>query len=128
MGRARGLCGGLCLLSLTAVYVVDEQTLVDLHYLAAFGYVYGPYDGILYDRYALRDALDKFAAAVGIILRILHQQVDLELDEIHLMRIDILLECSGAATLGKAVGVLAVWQQEYLYVHTLGQQHVYASQ
>ena len=118
----------LCLLALAAVHVIYEQTLVNLHDLAALGYIDRANNGILYDRYALCDALDKFAAAVGIILRILHQQVDLELDEIHLMRINILLECGGAATLGKTVGILTVGQQQNLYVHTLGKQHIYTSQ
>ena len=44
------------------------------------------------------------------------------------MCINVLLECGGAASLGKAVGVLAVGQQEHLYVHTLCQKHVYTSQ
>ena len=44
------------------------------------------------------------------------------------MGVNIFLEICCAAALCKAVGVLIIGQEQHLYVHALGQQHVNTAQ
>ena len=48
-------------------------------------------------------------------------------DEIDLVVLQVLLELRGRVLAGKAVGVIAVGEEQELDVHTFGQEHVDAS-
>ena len=57
-------------------------------------------------------------------LRILHQQVGLEADEVLRLRGDVVLHLRGIVLAGEAVGVVAIGQEKHAHVHPLGQQHI----
>ena len=105
---------------------VYQRGLVHAETVRAFGYVGRPRDLVLYHRHALYNAAD----GLGAFYRVgnsLEQQVCLELDEVCLMRFDIVAELLRRVLLRETVGVVAVWQQQNLHVHALGQQHVDAT-
>ena len=81
---------------------------------------------ILYYSYALDDRVDGFTAFQGITL-ILQQQICFKLDEICLILFNIFPEVYSRMFTGKRVGVFSFRQQQYLQVHSFGEQHVGSS-
>ena len=64
---------------------------------------------------------------IGSVTPLSSRFVCLELDEVCLVRFDIVAELLRRVLLRETVGVVAVRQQQNLHVHTLGQQHVDAA-
>ena len=91
----------------------------------ALAHVRGPCYLVVYHRHALHYAAYRLRALHGV-GHPLEQQVGLELYEVGLVGLYILAELLRRVLAGKAVGVVAVGQQQHLHVHPLGQQHVNA--
>ena len=77
-------------------------------------------------RYAGCYAVYKLPQARGVVLGREHEVGCLVLYEVGLMLGQVLLVLGGSVLACETVGVFSVGQEQQLYVHTLGQQHVYA--
>ncbi len=110
-----------------ARHLLDEHPLVDIHQPGALLDVDRPLDriGNLGDR--LHHVADERRPFDGVVLRLLHQQLRLEGDEIDLVGLDVLLHLGGAVRTGERVGILGFGQQHDAHVHPLGQDHVDAA-
>ena len=62
-----------------------------------------------------------------VVLCLGHEQVGLELEEVHLMLLHIAPEVLGIVLACKTVGVVAVGQKQDFHVHACRQKHVRAS-
>ena len=106
----------------------NEQGLVYLEHGGTLLYIHLPNDGARNDCDALHHALDEFGTLDGIARTIAQQEVDLELDEIDLVAVYVCLILLGVMLAGKAIGVVAIGEEEDADIHPLGQKHIYTSE
>ena len=117
----------LCLLGFGFPYLcslLHQQLLADVEHVAAFLYIFAAQDLVRDYSNALYNIPDESGAAYGVFAHLVKQQVGLEFYEIDLVTLDVLLHLLGRVALCVAVGVLALGQQHYVYVHALLKQHV----
>ena len=95
--------------------------------MGTVGDVRGSGNLILDFRDALHDAVDSLTSLHGVGDPTQHQ-IGLKLNEVYLMILDIFSEVRRRMVAGKAIRVVAIRQEEHLYVHLLLQQHIGSSQ
>ena len=125
----------LCVLDLCFLFLLPqlghfahEYAFLYVQHLAALLYIFRAYDGFGNDRNALYDIFDDLTAFVWVALSIIHQEIGLEADEVHLMRSDVFLKLRSIMLTSKTVGVFTIGEQHHLDVHALLKQHVDTAQ
>ena len=95
-----------------------------LEQFGAFAHIECPQHLVVHLRHGFDDSVHHLGAFQRVVARPVHEGFRLELDDIHSVLLQIILQFRVAVSLGKRVGVFAVGQQHGLHVQSGGQQHV----
>ena len=109
-------------------YFSQQQFFVHLQQLAAFLHIDRTDNRVRDDSNAPHDVADESGTFDWVAAGIVEQQVGLEADEVHFVRVDIILIICRIVLAGEAVRIVAVGQEDDFDVHTFFEQHVDAAE